>query len=294
MRGKSGKERQARDAGEAGSPRSQAGGKSIVFADNDALVLEALGELLRGRGYEVHLAHDGIEALRLIRNVRPSYVILDIVMPNMDGSRVCALIRQDPALRDIPVIAFSSLSAQNFRQFPELSADAYVAKGHLSAAFENVLEAMTYVDEAKGKPGCFAGGAFGYDSLRPRQLIDEMLQERRHYANVLHALGDGVLELDRDGRILMASVGACEFFGRAESEIIGENLDDLLPDRLRESIRDLLSELAKMDRPERYRTALKMGTVEASVQFCAIIEDNQCNGILVILDKDGSKVKLCK
>jgi twitching motility two-component system response regulator PilH len=291
MRNKAGRERQAQDALAAAGAGSPAGGKSIVLADNDALVREALGELLREKGYEVHVARDGLEALRLIRKVRPRYVILDIVMPKMDGSRVCSLIRQDPALRHIPVIAFSSLSAQNFRQFPELSADAYVAKGHLSVAFEHILEAIAFVDEDRGEHGRFLGGAFGYDSVQPRQLIDEMLQERRHYANVLRALGDGALELDTHGCIIMANAGACEFLGRTELEIIGEDLVALLPCRVRKSIQDLLSELATLDHPERCRASLKLDALEASAQFSVILDENQCIGILVILDEDASKAR---
>ena len=84
--------------------------KSIVFADNDPLLQEALGELLRDKGYEVHMASDGLEALLTIRRVRPSFVLLDIVMPKIDGSRVCWLIRQDQHLRNTPIIAISGLS----------------------------------------------------------------------------------------------------------------------------------------------------------------------------------------
>ena len=164
---------------------------SIVFADNDELILQAIAEFLRGKGYEVHLARDGLEALQVIRNVRPNYVIMDIVMPKLDGSRVCWLLRQDPELRNTPVIAFSSLSAQDYRQFPELSADAYVAKGPLTVSFQHILQAIAHLDK-KGR-GDLSDGIFGYDSLRPRRLVEEMLRERRHYTNVLRSLGEGVL-----------------------------------------------------------------------------------------------------
>jgi len=62
---------------------------TVVFADNDPIVLEAITELLRTKGYEVHPTQDGLEALQAIRRIRPSYVILDIVLPKIDGSRVC-------------------------------------------------------------------------------------------------------------------------------------------------------------------------------------------------------------
>ena len=135
--------------------------KSIVFADNDLLLLEAIGELLRNKGYEVHLACDGLEALRAIRRLKPNVVILDIVMPKIDGSRVCWLIRQDRQLRETPVIALSGLGPQDIRRFPELSADAYVAKGPLAVVGNNLLLAIRYLEESG--PGHFEGGIFGYE-----------------------------------------------------------------------------------------------------------------------------------
>ena len=94
----------------AHKPDGQTTGERIVFVDDDPLVLEAIGELLRSKGYEVHLAHDGLEGLLTIRKLAPTYVLLDIVLPKIDGSRLCWLVRQDPRLRNTLIIAFSGLS----------------------------------------------------------------------------------------------------------------------------------------------------------------------------------------
>ena len=110
-----------------------------MFADNDLLVVEAISELLRSKGYDVHGAAQGLAARERMRHVRPTYVILDVVMPKLDGGQLCWLVRQDPTLRKTPIIVFPSLAAQDFRHFPNLSADAYVAKEELSAAFQNIL-----------------------------------------------------------------------------------------------------------------------------------------------------------
>src|SRR5512138_2603265 len=104
----------------AGTATPSARSKTIVLADDDASIVEALGELLRNKDYEVHGAGDGLEALRAIRKLKPDFVILDIVMPKLDGSRVCAMIRHDPHLRHIPVIVLSALSPEQLRRFPAL------------------------------------------------------------------------------------------------------------------------------------------------------------------------------
>lgn len=266
--------------------------KTIVFADNDELILEAISELLRSKGFEVHGAHDGLEALQVVRKIKPDYVILDIVMPKLDGGRVCWLIRQDPELRDTPVIAYSSLSAQDFRQFPELSADAYVAKGSLATSFQHILEAMAHI-EKRGR-GSLSGGIFGYDALRPRQLVEEMLREKQHYANVMRALGAGVLELDREGRILMGNSGACELLGRREARVVGEQFASFLPVRDRKAVQDLLYELLQSAHPERCRMVLRFGHEDVPVQLCAIVSEKECTGILVIMESKETKSKARK
>ena len=261
---------------------------SIVVADNDDLILEAIGELLRSKGYDVHLAHDGLEALQVIRKVKPDYLILDVVMPKLDGSRLCWMIRQDPALRDMPIIAFSSLSAQDFRHFPDLSADAYVAKGAIATAFQNILQAIAHL-QAKGRTD-IAGGIFGYDGSRPREVVAEMLMEIRHCANIIRALGPGTMELDRDGHILRVNAGACEILGRNETQLIGEPIASFCPSRDQETLLHLLGELAKVVQPERCRATVRFADLEIPVQLCAIIEDGICTGVLLIMESTGVKL----
>jgi PAS domain S-box-containing protein len=262
---------------------------SIVFAENDNLLSELLGELLRSKGYDVYLAHDGLEALELIRTIRPTFVILDVVMPKLDGSRVCWMIRQDPTLRDTPIIAFSSLGAQDFRHFPDLSADAYVAKGPVTAAFENLLHAIEHL-QAKG-PTDIAGGIFGYDEVKPREVVREMLEELRHFANVLKALGPGTMELDRDGRIVRISTGACEILGRNESQLVGEVVTSLCPARHQETLRHLLRELGQAHQPERCRAVVRFGDLDIPVQLCSIIERDACTGVFLIMESKGAQIQ---
>lgn len=261
---------------------------SIVFADNDNLLLEMIGELLRSKGYTVHPAHDGLEALQTVRRVKPDYVILDVMMPKLDGSRVCWMIRQDPALRDTPIIAFSSLSAQDFRHFPDLSADAYVAKGEIPVAFNNIMQALAHL-QTKGRED-IAGGIFGYDGIHPREIVAEMLREMRRFANILRALGAGTLELDRDGRILMISAGACEILGRNETQVVGEHIASLCAPQDLETLQHLLSELTKTVQSERCNEVVRFGDLKIPVQLCSIVEDGECTGVLLIMESKGVKV----
>lgn len=260
----------------------KSGPLTVVFADNDPIVLEAITELLRTKGYEVHPAQDGLEALQAIRRIRPSYVILDIVMPKIDGSRVCWLVRQDPQLRNTPIIAFSALSPEQIRRFPELSADAYVAKGPLAVVAGNILMAIKNLEE-RGR-GDLQGGIFGYEGFQSRRLITEMLVLKRYWEVLVRTFDHGVLGLDEEGRILMANPAASRLLGKKEVRLIGESVVALTAMSDREAIQHTLSEIKKVRLPEDYRMEVAFGKRRLRLRLSGIVEDGACTGILVILE----------
>ena len=261
---------------------------AIVLADNDALIREAVGDLLRSKGYAVHAAEDGLAAWHCIRAVRPTYVILDVIMPKLDGSRVCWMIRQDPTLRETPVLVFSSLAARDFGHFPDLSADAYVAKGDFATAFPNLLRALAHL-QAKGRTD-IAGGILGYDAVPPRDIVAEMLLEIRRYATLVNALGPGTLELDPAGRILRASAGACELLGQSEAQLVGEPVDALCPAPDRPAVAQLVREVAAAPQTERCRTTVRFGARALPIHLCSIVDGGRCTGVLLILEAAGPPV----
>lgn len=82
----------------------------ILFADDDAVTLETLGECARREGFEVILAANGAEALRLWREHRPVLVCLDVMMPHLDGFEVCRRIRKED--ETLPVLFLSAKSEE--------------------------------------------------------------------------------------------------------------------------------------------------------------------------------------
>ena len=80
----------------------------IIVADDDLDVCELLEMKLRQSNYQVHTALDGLQALEMIRSIRPNLVILDIMMPLMSGMDVLRQMRSEPAIADIPVILMTA------------------------------------------------------------------------------------------------------------------------------------------------------------------------------------------
>ena len=83
---------------------------TILMVDDTPANLELLSGMLKGRGYKVRAAVSGKLALQAARNDPPDLILLDINMPEMNGYEVCAVLKSDERLKDIPVIFLSALT----------------------------------------------------------------------------------------------------------------------------------------------------------------------------------------
>lgn len=121
--------------GEAVQPRR------ILLVEDDAELRDALAEALREQRHEVVAVQDGLEALREVRGWRPDVVVLDLMMPAMDGWEFRVEQRRDPIIADIPVVA---MSANRGPVAAAIDADLYVPKpldaDTLAAAIDLVVE----------------------------------------------------------------------------------------------------------------------------------------------------------
>jgi DNA-binding response OmpR family regulator len=81
---------------------------AILVIDDDEIVARSVELSLRHDGFQVSVAHSGVEGLKLARRESPDLIILDILMPGMDGYQVCRELRQDPMLGDVPVLLLTA------------------------------------------------------------------------------------------------------------------------------------------------------------------------------------------
>ncbi len=84
----------------------------ILLVDDEVDILEFVRYNLVREGYEVFTAENGSDALRIAAEVRPHLILLDMMMPVMDGAQTCRAIRRDPALRDTMVVFLSALGEE--------------------------------------------------------------------------------------------------------------------------------------------------------------------------------------
>ena len=86
--------------------------KRILVVDDEDELAEQLGESLKEDGYEVVVAHDGEEGLRKVQITKPNLIILDVMMPKMDGAEMYANLQSNKKTKDIPVIFLTALKTQ--------------------------------------------------------------------------------------------------------------------------------------------------------------------------------------
>ena len=103
---------------------------SVVLVVEDSLAQrQMISDLLKNSGLKVTVAGDGVEALERIQQLSPDLVVLDIVMPRMNGYEVCRRLKNDPKTQNVPVVMCSS-KGEEFDRYWGLKqgADAYIAK----------------------------------------------------------------------------------------------------------------------------------------------------------------------
>ena len=102
----------------------------ILIVDDDAHLLTTLTDFLRFEGFEVLNAADGKQALALLRTVRPDVILLDVMMPGMDGGEVAQAIRAIPALKTTPIIFTTAVvsKAEERTHGGQIGGESFLAK----------------------------------------------------------------------------------------------------------------------------------------------------------------------
>ncbi len=114
--------------------------KKILVVEDEESLLKLESILLTSKGYEVTGVSNGLAALESLAQSRPDLVLLDIMLPAMDGFEVCQRIKSDPATRDIPVVMLTAKkSREDMARGQQVGADWYITKPFKSA---NVIETI--------------------------------------------------------------------------------------------------------------------------------------------------------
>ena len=103
--------------------------KQVLIVDDDPLIVKILKEPLERAGYMVRVATHGLEALQFVKVSQPDLIILDILMPLLDGFKTARILKFDKRFRNIPIIVLTSRATEGERKIGEqVGADEYLYK----------------------------------------------------------------------------------------------------------------------------------------------------------------------
>ena len=112
--------------------------KKILIVDDEADIIEILQFVLETNGYECITAFDGEEGLKLAKEANPDLIILDVMMPKINGYKISRLLKYDVKYKNIPILMITARSQDKDKQIgEETGADEYITKPF---QIENVLE----------------------------------------------------------------------------------------------------------------------------------------------------------
>ena len=246
-----------------------------LVVDNSPVVCQMLRYVLEAEGWTVDIARDGLEALDCIAGRRPDLIVTDLIMPRIDGSKLCAIVRNTPDLCDIFLIVLSGVAMEDDAGTRDLGADVCIAKGTATAMQAHVRAALEKFRAGERR----LAGVEGVDGLFPREVIRELLVSNRHRDVVLARMTEGVVELDREGRVVMANGAASELFALPEVQVLGQSLARLLPTECGARV-------------EAWLAALKQGAplqvLEFDYEEPILLVDRQVTGTLVPVAEEAT------
>jgi two-component system alkaline phosphatase synthesis response regulator PhoP len=101
----------------------------ILLVDDEPSIVKMVGKRLEVEGFEVLVAMDGQEALTKARGEAPDLIVLDLMLPKLNGYEVCTMLKQDTRFQHIPIVLFTAKAQEKDEQLGmECGANAYVRK----------------------------------------------------------------------------------------------------------------------------------------------------------------------
>ena len=212
--------------------------KKVLLVDNDRILLRMMAAFLEKRDYHVETAIDGLNALDILKTFSPEVIFIDLVMPNIDGEKLCRILRSQEEHKETFLVILSAISAEEQVDVAALGANACIAKGPFNEMAQHILEVIENPEYFSAE--CLSGRVYGSESVYPRGITEELLSVKKHSEIILEKMLEGVLEINADARIVYANTAVLSLTGKPFKELLGAHLVDLFSGEDRRRVSDLL------------------------------------------------------
>ena len=258
----------------------------ILTVDNDRFILEFMKDVLSAEGHEVMTAEDGLSAVDILETYIPDIIFVDLIMPNIDGERLCKIIRGMRKLENVFLIILSATVLEDKIDTEALGADVCIPKGPLNEMAKNVISALKLSGEASPQDPSTA--IFGSENIFPRSITGDLLFIKKHFEAIFERMSEGILELTRKGRIVYANSAAISVIGLPEEKILASSFVDVFA----EDYRQIITKLIKTPDEESARVTEKAPvSLNGHLLTAKALPLNGDESTLVIILNDVTKQK---
>ncbi len=215
--------------------------KKILVVDNHPLMLKYMRDLLEKKGHEVLTAQDGLSALDILNNFIPDIMFVDLIMPNIDGKKLCRIVRRMPTLKHSYIVVLSAIAAEEAEEtanFAEIEADAYIAKCPFDKMSKHILAILNRTDQKTSTK--HPGEVIGLEDIHSRQITRELLSAKRHSDVIMENIDEGIMEITSDARIVYVNSVAVSLSGISEEKLLASNFVDIFHETQRPELKALL------------------------------------------------------
>jgi PAS domain S-box-containing protein len=186
---------------------------TVFIVDDDPSVVDALSEMLSRDGFDVITAADGIRACELLEKFLPCMLVVDAMLPGMDGFELCRRVKHNPRTAHLPV----ALVAQDAHSHGVLEGIAAGAVDYIRKPFDS--------DELRMRIRT---------QIRLHEVIEEQQRLDKHLTIISSAAKDAIITVDDEGKIAHWNRAAESMFGHASDAVLGRDLPALIyPTRFR-------------------------------------------------------------
>ncbi|MBW2248400.1 MAG: response regulator, partial [Deltaproteobacteria bacterium] len=243
--------------------------KKILVVDNHPIMLKFMSQLLEKKGHQVWTAPDGLSALEILKTDIPDIIFADLIMPNIDGKKLCRIIRSIPKFKDIFVVILSAIATEEEPRIADYGADVCIAKGPFNKMAEHVLTAIEHSDvEPEQRPKV---KIIGREKLFKREITKELLA------------------FTSDFKIVYINPAAVSIIGIPEETILSKNFTGLFNEKHRKRIMDSLEYPGGKKQFISSEAPVELNNKQVTLNIIPIKDDEQ-NPILIIL-KDVTQRK---
>ena len=185
---------------------------SILIVDDEPAILEVMERLLAAEGYDLALASSGAEALAKAAELTPDLVLLDVLMPHMDGFEVCRRLRGDPLLAEMPVIMVTALGDRKSRlQGLEVGADDFISKPFDEIELQAKVRTITRLNRYR---------RLLLEQTQRQQAEEALRESQKDYRSLFEGVPVGLYRTAPDGQILDANPTLVEMLGYPDRETL--------------------------------------------------------------------------